>query len=84
MSWCKSGCLHTNCLCMVFLTRFLTLTVADTVVLHELGTNSDLRSGLAHTLKTVASPCFRACEPGFMMQKRKAGWEGAEVLVGVA
>ena len=54
---------------MVFLTRFLTLTVADTVVLHELGTNSDLRSGLAHTLKTVASPCFRACEPGFMMQR---------------
>ena len=37
--------------------------------LHELGTNSDLRSGLAHTLKTVASPCFRACEPGFMMQR---------------
>ena len=83
MSWCKSGCLHTNCLCMVFLTRFLTLTVADTVVLHELGTNSDLRSGLAHTLKTVASPCFRACEPGFMMQ-RESGVGGGRVLVGVA
>ena len=76
MSWCKSGCLHTNCLCMVFLTRFLTLTVADTVVLHELGTNSDLRSGLAHTLKTGGVALFQSVRARLHDAKRKRGGRG--------